>query len=95
MQDSGHLISTLWHGYFYFSKTFHQSTFRDFSKLVTTGFYRVVFILSPAAENYAAVSFIHQSKVVCGYPLSIFFIVVNEFCERFSYYGMRGENILF
>ncbi|TTI92372.1 Dedicator of cytokinesis protein 9 [Bagarius yarrelli] len=25
----------------------------------------------------------------CGYPLSIFFIVVNEFCERFSYYGMR------
>uniref|UniRef100_A0A8C7K8Y5 Solute carrier family 15 member 1a n=1 Tax=Oncorhynchus kisutch TaxID=8019 RepID=A0A8C7K8Y5_ONCKI len=30
---------------------------------------------------------------VCGYPLSIFFIVVNEFCERFSYYGMRGEPI--
>lgn len=27
----------------------------------------------------------------CGYPLSIFFIVVNEFCERFSYYGMRGN----
>lgn len=26
-----------------------------------------------------------------GYPLSIFFIVVNEFCERFSYYGMRGN----
>lgn len=37
--------------------------------------------------------FIHQDIVVCGYPLSIFFIVVNEFCERFSYYGMRGENI--
>lgn len=29
---------------------------------------------------------------LCGsnYPLSIAFIVVNEFCERFSYYGMRG-----
>jgi len=23
------------------------------------------------------------------YPISVFFIVVNEFCERFSYYGMR------
>ncbi|XP_006624873.1 peptide transporter family 1-like isoform X2 [Apis dorsata] len=23
------------------------------------------------------------------YPKSIFFIVSNEFCERFSYYGMR------
>ncbi|GAA6074073.1 solute carrier family 15 member 1b isoform X2 [Tachysurus ichikawai] len=29
----------------------------------------------------------------CGYPISIFFIVVNEFCERFSYYGMRGNEI--
>ncbi|EPY73002.1 solute carrier family 15 member 1 [Camelus ferus] len=27
-----------------------------------------------------------------GYPLSIFFIVINEFCERFSYYGMRGNS---
>uniref|UniRef100_A0A672REZ0 Uncharacterized protein n=1 Tax=Sinocyclocheilus grahami TaxID=75366 RepID=A0A672REZ0_SINGR len=24
----------------------------------------------------------------CGYPISIFFIVVNEFCERFSYYAV-------
>jgi len=23
------------------------------------------------------------------YPISVFFIVINEFCERFSYYGMR------
>uniref|UniRef100_A0A4W6G5D7 Solute carrier family 15 member 1 n=1 Tax=Lates calcarifer TaxID=8187 RepID=A0A4W6G5D7_LATCA len=35
------------------------------------------------------------SKVVCGYPLSIFFIVVNEFCERFSYYGMRAVLVLY
>uniref|UniRef100_A0A4W5Q006 Solute carrier family 15 member 1 n=2 Tax=Hucho hucho TaxID=62062 RepID=A0A4W5Q006_9TELE len=37
-----------------------------------------------------------QIKVdVCGYPLSIFFIVVNEFCERFSYYGMRAVLVLY
>ncbi|XP_032352628.1 solute carrier family 15 member 1 isoform X1 [Camelus ferus] len=30
-----------------------------------------------------------------GYPLSIFFIVINEFCERFSYYGMRALLILY
>ncbi|KAB0403784.1 hypothetical protein E2I00_014721 [Balaenoptera physalus] len=30
-----------------------------------------------------------------GYPLSIFFIVINEFCERFSYYGMRAILILY
>uniref|UniRef100_A0A8C2NJR2 Solute carrier family 15 member 2 n=1 Tax=Capra hircus TaxID=9925 RepID=A0A8C2NJR2_CAPHI len=33
------------------------------------------------------------SPKICGsnYPLSIVFIVVNEFCERFSYYGMKGN----
>ncbi|XP_006100697.1 solute carrier family 15 member 1 [Myotis lucifugus] len=30
-----------------------------------------------------------------GYPLSIFFIVINEFCERFSYYGMKALLILY
>uniref|UniRef100_A0A3P9HXD2 Solute carrier family 15 member 1a n=1 Tax=Oryzias latipes TaxID=8090 RepID=A0A3P9HXD2_ORYLA len=35
------------------------------------------------------------NKVVCGYPISIFFIVVNEFCERFSYYGMRAVLVLY
>ncbi|CAL8369326.1 unnamed protein product [Arctogadus glacialis] len=35
------------------------------------------------------------SIVICGYPLSIFFIVVNEFCERFSYYGMRAVLVLY
>uniref|UniRef100_A0A3B4T8L5 Solute carrier family 15 member 1 n=1 Tax=Seriola dumerili TaxID=41447 RepID=A0A3B4T8L5_SERDU len=35
------------------------------------------------------------NKEVCGYPLSIFFIVVNEFCERFSYYGMRAVLVLY
>ena len=24
------------------------------------------------------------------YPRSVFFIIVNEFCERFNYYGMRS-----
>ncbi|XP_040847477.1 solute carrier family 15 member 1 [Ochotona curzoniae] len=36
-----------------------------------------------------------KSKSCFGYPLSIFFIVVNEFCERFSYYGMRALLILY
>ncbi|XP_012860531.1 solute carrier family 15 member 1 [Echinops telfairi] len=36
-----------------------------------------------------------KSKTCFGYPLSIFFIVVNEFCERFSYYGMRALLILY
>ncbi|NXU80830.1 S15A1 protein, partial [Oreotrochilus melanogaster] len=29
------------------------------------------------------------------YPLSIFFIIINEFCERFSYYGMKAVLILY
>uniref|UniRef100_A0A3Q3LS73 Solute carrier family 15 member 1b n=1 Tax=Labrus bergylta TaxID=56723 RepID=A0A3Q3LS73_9LABR len=36
-----------------------------------------------------------QKSVICGYPISIFFIVVNEFCERFSYYGMRAVLVLY
>uniref|UniRef100_A0A8D3E4U9 Solute carrier family 15 member 1a n=1 Tax=Scophthalmus maximus TaxID=52904 RepID=A0A8D3E4U9_SCOMX len=36
-----------------------------------------------------------KCKEVCGYPVSIFFIVVNEFCERFSYYGMRAVLVLY
>uniref|UniRef100_A0A3B4ZNG1 Solute carrier family 15 member 1-like n=1 Tax=Stegastes partitus TaxID=144197 RepID=A0A3B4ZNG1_9TELE len=38
---------------------------------------------------------ITENKEVFGYPLSIFFIVVNEFCERFSYYGMRAVLVLY
>uniref|UniRef100_A0A9J8D4L7 Solute carrier family 15 member 1 n=1 Tax=Cyprinus carpio carpio TaxID=630221 RepID=A0A9J8D4L7_CYPCA len=34
-------------------------------------------------------------RYCCGYPISIFFIVVNEFCERFSYYGMRAVLVLY
>lgn len=30
-----------------------------------------------------------------GYPTSIFIIVINEFCERFSYYGMRAVLVLY
>ncbi|XP_026768390.2 solute carrier family 15 member 1 [Pangasianodon hypophthalmus] len=36
-----------------------------------------------------------KSVECCGYPVSIFFIVVNEFCERFSYYGMRAVLVLY
>ncbi|XP_027877941.1 solute carrier family 15 member 2 [Xiphophorus couchianus] len=38
-----------------------------------------------------------MGKKVCGtnYPTSICFIVVNEFCERFSYYGMKAVLTLY
>ncbi|KAM3857127.1 solute carrier family 15 member 1b [Diretmus argenteus] len=36
-----------------------------------------------------------KKTLIFGYPLSIFFIVVNEFCERFSYYGMRAVLVLY
>ncbi|XP_028249088.1 solute carrier family 15 member 2 [Parambassis ranga] len=38
-----------------------------------------------------------MAKKVCGtnYPVSICFIVVNEFCERFSYYGMKAVLTLY
>uniref|UniRef100_A0A671Z1B0 Solute carrier family 15 member 1 n=1 Tax=Sparus aurata TaxID=8175 RepID=A0A671Z1B0_SPAAU len=36
-----------------------------------------------------------KSATILGYPISIFFIVVNEFCERFSYYGMRAVLVLY
>ncbi|XP_006879682.1 PREDICTED: solute carrier family 15 member 1 [Elephantulus edwardii] len=35
------------------------------------------------------------SRGCFGYPLSIFFIIINEFCERFSYYGMKAILILY
>ncbi|KAM9850610.1 solute carrier family 15 member 2 [Aulostomus maculatus] len=39
----------------------------------------------------------HIKKKLCGtnYPASICFIVVNEFCERFSYYGMKAVLTLY
>ncbi|KAL0963998.1 hypothetical protein UPYG_G00316280 [Umbra pygmaea] len=38
-----------------------------------------------------------KSPKLCGtnYPISISFIVVNEFCERFSYYGMKAVLTLY
>ncbi|XP_032880749.1 solute carrier family 15 member 2-like [Amblyraja radiata] len=38
-----------------------------------------------------------QSPRLCGttYPLSIIFVVVNEFCERFSFYGMKAVLTLY
>ncbi|KAM4730853.1 solute carrier family 15 member 2 [Anableps anableps] len=38
-----------------------------------------------------------MGKKLCGtnYPTSICFIVVNEFCERFSYYGMKAVLTLY
>uniref|UniRef100_A0A4W3H094 Solute carrier family 15 member 1b n=1 Tax=Callorhinchus milii TaxID=7868 RepID=A0A4W3H094_CALMI len=41
-------------------------------------------------------NFIQLKKRICfGFPISIGFIVINEFCERFSYYGMRAVLVLY
>eukprot|EP00794_Sanderia_malayensis_P017454 gene17454-19200_t len=34
-------------------------------------------------------------KNKCGYPLQVYFILGNEFCERFSYYGMRAVLVIY
>lgn len=36
-----------------------------------------------------------KTATIFGFPISIFFIVVNEFCERFSYYGMRAVLVMY
>ncbi|XP_078083990.1 solute carrier family 15 member 2 [Mustelus asterias] len=38
-----------------------------------------------------------ETQKLCGsnYPLSILFVVVNEFCERFSFYGMKAVLTLY
>uniref|UniRef100_A0A3P8U2A5 Solute carrier family 15 member 1 n=1 Tax=Amphiprion percula TaxID=161767 RepID=A0A3P8U2A5_AMPPE len=48
-----------------------------------------------ASERVCFKNLIYISFCVFGYPISIFFIVVNEFCERFSYYGMRAVLVLY
>nr|XP_006137750.1 solute carrier family 15 member 2 isoform X2 [Pelodiscus sinensis] len=53
----------------------------------------------PAGDDPPKTAFSSRKKVpkLCGtnYPLSIAFIVVNEFCERFSYYGMKAVLTLY
>ncbi|XP_039600522.1 solute carrier family 15 member 1-like isoform X1 [Polypterus senegalus] len=52
-----------------------------------------LFFLLPIEEEHVKKP---KSKAeVCGYPVSIFIIVINEFCERFSYYGMRAVLVLY
>ena len=36
-------------------------------------------------------NYMQQFRKLRAFPFSVFFIVGNEFCERFSYYGMRGK----
>ncbi|XP_056287021.1 solute carrier family 15 member 1b [Pseudoliparis swirei] len=58
--------------------------------------------MDPKATHTAAMAVEDEGKnskkksgTVCGFPISIFFIVINEFCERFSYYGMRAVLVLY
>uniref|UniRef100_A0A673JTD8 Solute carrier family 15 member 2-like n=1 Tax=Sinocyclocheilus rhinocerous TaxID=307959 RepID=A0A673JTD8_9TELE len=47
--------------------------------------------------SFLPLSLVNFSLKLCGtnYPVSIAFIVVNEFCERFSYYGMKAVLTLY
>ncbi|XP_035382670.1 solute carrier family 15 member 1b [Electrophorus electricus] len=56
----------------------------------------VILIFFPLSDKEEGKRKKSKSKVdCCGFPLSIFFIVVNEFCERFSYYGMKAVLVLY
>jgi solute carrier family 15 oligopeptide transporter 1 len=46
------------------------------------------FLAVEASGSNGAVDAETQQKQY-KYPFQIFFIVINEFCERFNYYGMR------
>ncbi len=50
-------------------------------------------LLSVQCCNYYHEPLTLSSVQLCNinFPFSVLFIVGNEFCERFSYYGMRGE----
>lgn len=64
-----------------------------FLSLYLSAFLSLALFLSPFSPLSVPLSlFLLSSQKLCGtnYPVSISFIVVNEFCERFSYYGMKG-----
>lgn len=63
------------------------------TKYASTTFHAVSFVCDRGPVRSMFQSYTVSFYQGCfGYPLSIFFIVVNEFCERFSYYGMRGND---
>lgn len=35
----------------------------------------------------------NEESAILPYPKRVFFIIGNEFCERFNYFGMKGEKI--
>jgi hypothetical protein len=37
----------------------------------------------------------HPARKILGFPISVFFIVGCEFCERFSYYGMKAILVIY
>ncbi|XP_073401392.1 solute carrier family 15 member 2 isoform X1 [Dendrobates tinctorius] len=63
-----------------------------------------LFLLSPPGQKSGVKKFFSKESsptkkvpTLCGtnYPLSILFIIVNEFCERFSFYGMKAVLTLY
>ena len=46
-------------------------------------------------DNYEDLDIEEEKKKNLKFPKSIAFIISNEFCERFSYYGMRSKFLFF
>lgn len=54
-----------------------------------------------ASDSYEKIGAANESKTISNieshqpskipYPKRVFFIIGNEFCERFNFYGMKGE----
>jgi len=47
------------------------------------------------AEEAQEVETTRPQTLVCGYPVQVIFILGNEFCERFSYYGMHAILVIY
>ncbi|XP_047137839.1 solute carrier family 15 member 2 isoform X1 [Hydra vulgaris] len=47
------------------------------------------------SENEEAVKVAPKQKLIFGYPVQVLFILGNEFCERFSYYGMHAILVIY
>ncbi|XP_030079969.1 peptide transporter family 1-like isoform X2 [Drosophila hydei] len=51
--------------------------------------------IEPEQSNYGNVADAEGQQKKLPYPKSVFFIISNEFCERFNYYGMRTVLVLY
>lgn len=61
----------------------------DESKLMKDNQYNKNILMKPLRDPESAN--VHHQHKQRPYPKYVFFIICNEFCERFSFYGLRGN----